>query len=175
MKNQNQDWLTDYSEFLNSNQTTVPKDLTTDVLAKMERLLRPSALSVFAKMFFIHLITGFLSFAICHQFELNPFKTSHSLSDLFMDIGGHGFCMVACGVLFISLSIFLAGFFLTIEETKALRRTEFLQILALGIMSLGSFIAVGAEVALTLGGLWIIGGLIGGLTATEILWKVKRT
>lgn len=86
-----------------------------------------------------------------------------------MDFGGHGFCMVACGTLFISLSIFLAGFFLTIEETKALRKTEFLQTLSLGLISIGLFMAVGAEVALTFGGLWILGGLIGGFAATEIL------
>lgn len=174
MKNQNQDWLKDYSEFLNADQTNVPNELTTTIFAKIKQLLYPSATSVFSKILGIHVVTGFLSLAVCNQFGLNPFKTSHSLSDVFMDIGGHGFCMVACGTLFISLSIFLAGFFLTIEETKALRRTEFLQTLVLGLISLGLFMAVGAEVALTFGGLWMLGGLLGGFAATEILWQLKR-
>lgn len=174
MKNQNQDWLKDYSEFLSADQSSVPSELTASVLANIKQLLYPSAISVFSKIFGIHIITGFLSLAVCTQFGLNPFKTSHSLSDVFMDVGGHGFCMVACGTLFISLSIFLAGFFLTVEETKALRKTEFLQTLALGLISIGLFMAVGAEVALTFGGLWILGGLIGGFAATEILWQLKK-
>lgn len=175
MKNQNQDWLKDYSEFLSAEQTPVPSELTANVFSKVKQLLYPSAVSVFSKIFGIHVVTGFFSLAVCNQFGLNPFKTSHSLSDVFMDFGGHGFCMVACGTLFISLSIFLAGFFLTIEETKALRKTEFLQTLSLGLISIGLFMAVGAEVALTFGGLWILGGLIGGFAATEILWQLKRT
>lgn len=174
MKNQNQDWLKDYSEFLSADQTPVPTELTSSVFSKVKQLLYPSAVSVFTKIFGIHAVTGFFSLAVCNQFGLNPFKTSHSLSDVFMDVGGHGFCMVACGTLFISLSIFLAGFFLNIEETKALRKTEFLQTLALGLISIGLFMAVGAEVALTFGGLWILGGLIGGFAATEILWQLKR-
>lgn len=174
MKKTNQDWLNDYSEFLNSEPSVVPSELTAKVFTKIKKLLYPSVVTVFAKIFGIHAITGFFSLAVCNQFGLNPFKMSHSLSDVFMEIGGHGFCMVACGTLFISLSIFLAGFFLTIEETKALRRTEFLQTLVLGLISLGLFMAVGAEVALTFGGLWILGGLIGGFAATEILWQLKK-
>lgn len=174
MRNQNQDWLKDYSEFLSADQENVPNELTKTVFSKIKQLLYPSATSVFSKILGIHVVTGFLSLAVCNQFGLNPFKTSHSLSDVFMDIGGHGFCMVACGTLFISFSIFLAGFFLTVEETKALRKTEFLQTLSLGLISLGLFMAVGAEVALTFGGLWMLGGLIGGFAATEILWQLKR-
>jgi len=175
MKNQNQDWLKEYSNFLNAEQINVPHDLTTTVFTKINKLLHPSAVNVFFKILGIHMITGFLSLAICNQFELNPFNTSHSLADVFMDWGGHGFCMLACGTLFISLSILLAGFVLTIEETKALRKTEFLQTLVLGLISIGLFMAVGAEVALTFGGLWMLGGLIGGFAATEILWQIKRT
>lgn len=174
MKNQNQDWLKDYSEFLNADEANVPTELTSNVFSKVKQLLYPSPVTVFAKIFGIHVVTGFFSLAVCNQFGLNPFKISHSLSDVFMDVGGHGFCMVACGTLFISLSIFLAGFFLTVEETKALRKTEFLQTLALGLISIGLFMAVGAEVALTFGGLWILGGLIGGFAATEVLWQLKR-
>lgn len=174
MKNQNQDWLKDYSEFLNADHTNVPTELTANVLANINQLLSPSAISVFSKIFGIHTVTGFLSLAVCNQFGLNPFRTSHSLADIFMNIGGHRFCMMACGTLFISLSIFLAGFFLTIEETRALRKTELLQTLSLGLISLGLFIAVGAEVALSLGTLWMLGGLLGGFAATEMLWKLKK-
>lgn len=178
-QNQNQalsqSWLKDYSEFLAADHSPVPTELTNQILSKIRQLLYPSAFSVFLKILGIHSITGFFSLAICSQFDLNPFNMSYSLSDVFMNIGGHGFCMIACGVVFISLSIFLAGFFLTFEETKALRKTEFLQTLALGLISISLFMAVGAQVVLTFGGLWVLGALIGGYVATEILWQVKRT
>lgn len=174
MKNQNQEWLKDYSEFINAEEAVVPTDVSNAVMFKVRKLLYPSVMMVFSKILGIHVITGFLSLAVCNQFGLNPFNTSRSLSDVFMNMGGHGFCMFACGTLFISVSIFFAGFFLTIEETKALRKTEFLQTLALGLISIGLFMAVGAQVVLTFGGLWLLGGLIGGFAATEILWQVKR-
>ena len=83
--------------------------------------------------------------------------------------------MIFCGVLFVSLSLSAAGIFLTIEETKALKRTEFLQALSLGVISLGIFAAVGAELALTFAGLWLLGALIGGFVATEAIWKLKSS
>jgi len=170
----NRDWLKEYSEFLATEPTTVPTSLTRQVHNEIKKRLSPSPLMVFSKILGLHFITGFFSLAICTQFGLNPFKTSHSLSDIFMNWGGHGFCMVACGVIFISLTVFLAGFLLTIEETKALRRTEFLQIFTLSLISIGLFMALGAEVAFTFGGLWVLGGFIGGFAATEILWQLKR-
>lgn len=173
-KNQNNEWIKEYSEFIQADKAAVPPELTNHVFVKVRKLLYPSAFTVFAKVLSFHGIIGFLSLAICNQFGLNPFNMPHSLSDVFMDLGGHGFCMVACGTLFISLSILLAGSFLSLEETKALRKTEFLQTLALGLISIGLFVAVGAEVALTFGGLWLLGGLIGGFAATEILWQMKR-
>ncbi|MBY0552957.1 hypothetical protein K2P97_00415 [bacterium] len=173
MSKKNNEWLNDYQDFLNSENAQVPKDINSDLMLKMHSLINPSALVVFIKILAIHLVTGFLSLSVCHQFGLNPFNTNYSLADWFMDVGGYSVCMIGCGVTFVSISLFAAGYFLTIEEVKALKRTEFLQNLTLGLISLGLFSAVGAELAVGMAGLWLLGSLIGGFVATQTVSKIK--
>lgn len=169
MSKNNNEWLNDYQDFLNTENIQVPKELNSSLLLKMHTLINPSAWVVFLKILAIHLVTGFLSLSVCHQFGLNPFNTNYSLVDWFMNIGGHSVCMIGCGVTFVSISLFAAGYFLTIEEIKALKRTEFLQNLALGLISLGLFAAIGAELALGAAGLWLLGSLLGGFFATQAI------
>jgi len=167
------EWMSEYSEFLNAKETPVPHELNQKVLGNIQALLNPSAWNVFAKLLGIHLVVGFFSLAVCHQFGMNPFGTTRSLSDWLMDMWGHSVCMIGCGVLFVGLSIAAAGYFLTVEEVKVLRRTEFLQAFALGVVSLGIFAAFGSELALAFAGLWLLGALMGGFLATEVVWKVR--
>lgn len=166
------EWLNEYETFLKADED-VPPAVSDSVLKRMERLLNPSPLRVFAKILGIHSVVGFFSLSFCHQFELNPFRTSHSLDNWFMSVGGHSVCMIVCGVLFLGLSILASGYFLSLEEARALRRTGFPQSFALGALSLGLFHTIGAELALTIGALWLLGALIGGFVATEAVWKVK--
>jgi hypothetical protein len=90
-----------------------------------------------------------------------------------MSMWGHGTCMILCGGLFLSVSILSAGYFLTIDEIRALKKTEFIQSLALGAISLTLFALVGAELAVKFAGLWLFGALVGGYVATEAVWRVK--
>ena len=174
MSEENKKWLTEYEAFLKSDGSDVSKSAADKVFAAMEPLLNPSAWNVFFKILVIHLGVGMLSLSVCHQFGMNPFGTSMSLDRWFMAMWGHSTCMIACGILFTSLSFLSAGFFLTIEEVRALRRTEFIQTLALGMVSLAVFFALGAELAVTFAGLWLLGAMLGGFLATETLWKLRR-
>lgn len=175
MKNSNEnEWLRDYEDFLKSDGQDVPNDLKNKVFSNIQKLLNPTAMMVFLKILGIHLSVGFLSLSVCHQFGINPFNTEKSLDSLMMSVGGHYFCMFGCGVLFVSLSLFAAGYFLTVEEVNALKRTEFLQTLVLGVISLGLFAAFGAELAFGIAAIWLIGGLIGGFAATEVMWRLKQ-
>lgn len=173
MKNGGNEWLKDYQDFIDANKTSVPKEVTDNVFSKLQNLLTPSAWIVFLKILGIHLVTGLISLSFCHQFGLNPFNTKYSIADWFMSVGGHHFCMLGCGVLFVGGGIFAAGYFLTVEEIKALKRTEFLQNLSLGLISLGLFAAVGAEMILSIAGLWLLGALLGGFVATTTIYKIK--
>lgn len=174
--NQSKDneWLQDYEEFINGDGAEVPKEIKDRVYNKIQKLINPNAMIVFLKILGIHIGVGFLSLSVCHQFGMNPFNTEKSLADLMMSFGGHHFCMFGCGVLFVSVSLLAAGYFLTMEEINALKRTEFLQTFVLGLISLGLFAAFGAELAVGIAGIWLLGGLIGGYAATEAVWRLKQ-
>jgi hypothetical protein len=171
MKN---DWLNDYQEFIESEKVEVPVAVQTTTLFKIKTMLNPGALIVFLKVLAIHMVIGFLSLSVCHQFGMNPFNTERSLDNYMMSFGGHYFCMFGCGVLFVSLSLLSAGYFLTIEEVKALRRTEVLQILVLGMISLSLFMVFGVELAAGIAAIWLLGALLGGLITTESMWRFKQ-
>ena len=171
--NKNNEWLKDYQEFVNSEET-VPTEINNKVYDRIKSLLNPNSLVVFSKILGIHLGVGFLSLSVCHQFGINPFNTERSLADWMMSVGGHHFCMIGCGILFVCLSILAAGNFLTIEEINALKRTQYLQTLVLGLISLGIFISFGAEFAFGIAALWLLGGFAGGLAATQTILKFKR-
>lgn len=167
-------WMKEYSEFLDSETARVPSELGQKVLSRVHKLLHPSAWSVFARVLGIHIVVGFLSLSICHQFEMNPFGTESSLSNWFMNMWGHSTCMILYGGLFLSASIFSAGYFLSLEEVRALKQTGFIQSLALGGVSLGLFAIFGAELAVAFAGLWLLGAVVGGFVATEAVWRIKR-
>lgn len=171
-KNQNE-WLQDYQDFINATDEQVPSEVNNNVLLKIHRLINPNAWLVFLKLLGIHVVTGFLSLSVCHQFGLNPFNTEKSLADWFMQVGGHHFCMLGCGITFVSVSILSAGYFLTTEETRALKANDLLQNLSLGLISLGIFAAFGAELAIGVAGLWLLGSLVGGLVAMAAVFKIK--
>lgn len=174
MSDENKQWLVEYESFLQADATVVPKEVTDSVLSAMDPLLHPPVWQVFAKLLGIHLTVGLLSLSVCHQFGMNPFGTEMSLDRWFMAMWGHNTCMIVCGVLFTSLSFLCAGYFLSIEEVRVLRRTGFMQALVLGAISLGIFAFNGAELALTFAGLWMFGALLGGSIASEVVWKMRR-
>lgn len=165
--------LKDYESFLEAEAVPVPMGVVNDLRQRMKPLLNPRPAFVFLKVLVIHLFVGSLSLAVCHQFGINPFGTRFSLDRWFMDMWGHGVCMILCGVLFVGLSFLIAGYFLSIEEVRTLRRTEFLQSLVIGITSLLIFTIFGASLALIFASLWLLGALLGGCFALETMWKLR--
>ncbi len=174
MNTENKKWLTEYEVFLKAETTEVSKLLTEKVFLAMRDLLKPSAWTVFFKIAAIHFVVGLLSLSVCHQFGMNPFGTEFSLDSWFMNLWGHHACMVFCGILFASITFFCAGYFLSIEEIRALKKTKSIQALALGFISLSIFSVFGAELILTMAGLWLFGALLGSIAATEMVWLLKK-
>ncbi len=170
----NQNWSVEYEEFLQADLHLVPEKAESEVLSAVLKLINPHPGFVFLKILAIHLVFGFLSLSFCHQFGINPFNTERSLSEWFMHVGGHQICMLACGIIFVGLSLLAAGFFLTIEEINSLKRTEIFQTLSIGAISLGLFAAFGAQLILSIAVLWLVGGLLGGFIATQLVWRLKQ-
>lgn len=169
--NDGKSWLKEYAEFTNVDATgvTVPAG----VFENLRKRIFPNPWKVFGKVFSIHVVVGFLSLGICHQFGLNPFRTEYSLMNFFMKFGGHSFCMVLCGVLFMTTSLWLANFFLTLEELEAIRRYQWLQLGVISLGSLAAFYFFGAEMVAAFVGLWIVGAFVGGFLAIETSYRLR--
>ncbi len=175
MKTKKNEWLSEYQYFIAEDSAPVPEGISKNVFVKMKGLLHPSAWKVFFKILVVQLTTGFLSLSICHQFGVNPFNTSRSLETVFMSLGGHPICMVLCGILFVGTGLLAAGFFLTVEEIVALKKTKAQQFLAISLISLGTLAAFGAEIIFSIGLLWLVGAILGSFLATETIWKLKTS
>jgi len=166
------EWLEDFQDFVRSEGMAAPESASKAILTKVHADLNPSPWSVFAKLFGIHAVVGTLSLAICNQFGISPFQTGFSLSDYFIKFGDSA-CMFLCGVLFMGLSMGMGLFLLRPEDLKVLRKNAFLEVFGLSSISLGVFMAFGAEIALTVGILWLMGGMIAGVGVAKLPRKLR--
>lgn len=162
------EWLEDFKQFVSSEGSHVPHEVSNKILRQVHKDLNPSAWLVFAKLLGIHGVLGTLSLAICNQFGLNPFDTKFSLSEYFMKFG-HSACMVLCGVLFIGLTIVLGHQVLRREELLVLSKNAPLQVFGLSVLSLVAFLAFGAEIVLGIAVLWFLGAMAGGIFAAKVI------
>lgn len=165
-----EEWLKEYTAFVQAKEAPVPSGM----LDSLKRRLFPSPKIVFSKVAVIHIVVGFLSLAICNQFGLNPFQTDRSLADWFMTVGGHQFCMVACGVLFMASTYLFANFVLSLEEFETIRRYEWLQASIAGLVSLAAFYFFGAELVFAFAALWLFGGILGAFVSIEASYRLRR-
>lgn len=161
------EWIEDFQEFVQSEGTPVPENISKAIFDRVHRDLNPSAWLLFAKLLGVHSVVGTLSLAICNQFGINPFQTNFSLSDYFMKFG-HSTCMLLCGVLFVGSSILLSRMLIRPEEIRVLRKNAWLEVFGLSMISLGVFAALGAEITLAVGILWFVGAMLGGTTIAMI-------
>jgi len=163
------DSLREYKVFLSSKEEFVPRVLKSDTEQKIISLLSPSFFTVFLKTSLIHLFFGVLSLTVCHQMNMNPFGTRFSLHHLFMEISGHFGCFLFCGFWFIGLSILASYFFLTDDEIRSLKNQDLSQVLGLSLLSVFGFYLFGANIFSYESILWLIGGVGGGLLATNFI------
>lgn len=171
--NDKEKWLKEFTEFsqTNVNDVKVPDG----VFRNLRTRLFPNPWFVFGKLAGLHVVVGFFSLAICTQFGLNPFQRDQTLTDWFMKIGGHNFCMFLCGVFFMATTYLLSNFLLTLEEVEAVRRFEWLQTGVMGLASLAAFYFFGAELVAIFAVLWLIGSLLGGFLSIEGSYRFRRS
>lgn len=161
------EWMEDFMEFTACEDIAVPEELSNRILMKIKNDLNPSAWLVFAKMVGIQAIVGTLSLGVCNQFGMNPFNTEISLMNYFMKYG-HTVCMTLCGFLFIGLGVTFALMFLNKDEIRAFKKNSLIQVFCLSVFSLVGFLTFGADIVLSFGLMWLLGGLLGGLTSMFI-------
>lgn len=151
----------EFKEFSKGPSLEIHSKLEKKILNQAQRFLRPSLWLVFAKLLGLHALAGTLSLSLCDQFGMSPFNLGFTLSEYFMKFG-HSVCMVLCGVVFLSISLFSALVVLRNEELRVLKKNSFVFISTLILFSLGFFYLFGIELVLEFTLLWVLGAMLGG-------------
>lgn len=160
-----------FQEFLSSDEMTVSNSLTEKILNRVHIDLNPSGMTVFSKFAFIHATSGAATLLVCPQFNVNSFFNT-GIEHAFMRLGEVG-CMLSCGGLFLGFSALFASLFLRIEEVKVIRKNKYLQVTALGLLSMGGFLFLGAELFSSLTLAWLAGTFLAGVSFLELGWMIR--
>lgn len=161
------EWAKDFDSFMNAEGVNPPTEISQKILTFVHQELNPSIWNILAKLGAIHLVVGTLSLFICSQFGMGSGQM------LFMSFGVIG-CTALCGSLFLGLTTFVAGFTFSPEELRKVRKTGYSPILLLGVVSLILFILFGAEIAMNLALIWLVGALVAGVLATEFSIGMRK-
>ncbi len=152
--------LREFAVFLNAPNDFVCDSLTRKITRDARKKIGRHLLAVCSKLISIHAVMSLGSLLVCHQFGLNPFGTSISISDYFMEYG-HSTCMVLCGFLFLGGSLFAARVALSNDDFAIIKRSFPLYVTVLCSMSLFVFMMLGAHLTISLGILWALGAFFG--------------
>lgn len=161
------EWAKDFESFMNSEAVSPPAHINNKILDFVRGDLNPSIWKIIAKLSGIHVVMGSLSLLVCSQFGMG------SAPMLFMSLG-HVACTALCGSFFLGLSTLIAGIWFSPEELRKMRSTGYSPILVLGILSLITFLVFGAEIALNLAAIWLLGAFAAGAIATELILGIRR-
>lgn len=170
-KNEKKDWVNEFNEYLLIESVNVPISHSTNVLAQIHQELNPTSLKVFGKISLIHFAMGLLTLLFCPQFGISV-TSGLGLMPYLMKFGD-SICMLGCGAVFTSLSLFTASLVLKPEEVRVLKQNQILQLATLSTLSLGAFLCIGGEIVFALGLAWILGAIIGGTLSLEVGWKLR--
>ena len=173
MKNSKKtNWESEFADFLLVEPVEVPHKVTETVFSEIHHELNPSSLQVFGKISYTHFIIGFFTLLFCPQFDIS-ITSQLGLVPYFMQFG-HEVCTFACGAIFVGISLLASSFHLKPEDIKVLKKYELLQLLVLSSLSLGFFLALGAEIILSLGIIWTAGAVVGGVLTLNFGWAIRR-
>lgn len=163
-------WADEFKEFLSAPEVSPPAHIRDEIFGVVHRDLNPQLWFVMAKLGGIHATVGSLSLLLCSQFGMGR---GFNLMESFMNYGALT-CMALCGALFLGLTTLVAGFILSNTELAKIRKTCYAPIVLLGLISLVIFFCFGAEIAFSLGLVWLLGAFVAGALAMEAGFGIKR-
>lgn len=162
MHSEKDQWLNDFQDFCDGGEIEPAAGLTSSITHFVHRDLNPSMLQVLSQFALIQAAVGGLSLFLCSQFGIGNGPLMHTFSQF-----GATICMALCGALFLGLGALVASFYLEKPELDLIRKSGYLPVLAIGVLSLGIFFGFGAEIVFGLGLAWLIGAFAGGLLALQ--------
>lgn len=152
------EWAEDFQLFLNAPEVSPPSHIREEIFRVVHRDLNPQLWLLMAKLGGIHALFGSFSLLLCSQFGMGR---GYNLMHVFMSYGEF-VCMALCGAMFLGLTTFMGGFVLSRSELAKIRQTCYAPVGLLGVASLIVFFCFGAEIALTLAFIWLLGAVVVG-------------
>ena len=165
LKSSEPQWEDDFREFIESEPSSPPAQITEKILRVVTFDLNPSPWLVFRKLAIAVSISGFLSLLVCPQLGF-ALSGSTPLMDIFM-VFGPRWCTLCCGCFFMFLAVLVTSLTLCPQDLRVLRRYRFLQLSAITALMLGVFVSAGPGVLLGVALEWFIGAWVGGLLSLE--------
>ncbi|MDZ4676358.1 MAG: hypothetical protein SGI74_02520 [Oligoflexia bacterium] len=172
MSNDNKTWIKEFTGFVDAESVQPPLGLSENILKRVREDLNPSAWKVFSKISLIQALVGFAVLLFCPQFGFS-LTGSHGIMHVLMQYG-ETVCMFGCGVIFAGSSLLASVIAMRPEEVQVLRKNKTLQLILLTLLTVGTFLCLGAEVFETLTLAWMAGSILGGITSLELGWVTRR-
>jgi hypothetical protein len=164
--------LSDFAEFLSTQETFPPAHLTERVYREVESIVSPPPLLVLGRLGIVVFIVGLLNLVLCPQFGVG-FARESGLFEFFMLFGHHA-CKTFCGAFFLGSGLFLSAVILRMEDLRVLRQHRLLKISLLSSIALVFFVAAGGSVYFTAAAYWFAGALLGGVVCLEAGITLRR-
>ncbi|MEZ4750402.1 MAG: hypothetical protein R3B54_07180 [Bdellovibrionota bacterium] len=168
--NQKQLFL-EFREFMNKGRSPTPSILYEKVRLEISACLTPSLVVVISKFIAIYTLSGIVVLAICPQFGFSLSAETGILG--FFRLFGMYSCMALCGALFLGTGTTVASLVLLPEELRRIRSSTLLYFAGFGVIALAVFWAAGAEIAIGIGLVWLIGSILGESIAFESVCRLR--
>jgi hypothetical protein len=153
----------DFQDFLSVEETRPPLQLTRNILTQVTSELSPSPWLLLAKLLFLHIPAGSFSLLACSQFGIG---NTSPLTHRFMGLGDFG-CFFFCGALFFTVTSAVALLIFSPRELRAIRQLAYSPFFGIGVVSLLTFLALGATLTFATVLAWLLGGVLTGIGFTE--------
>lgn len=153
---------------------TISKETNNKILETVKAQLMPDLKNVLLKVFVIHIISALATLTVCPQLGYSLIETKVNLMDLFMKIGGPGFCDFACGIFFTSTSVSFIYIFLTRDEFRFLRFHPILMVSTMILTSLGFLLMLNPDLFVQFTFVWLIGTVAGVVGTMEIGFRILK-
>ncbi len=152
----------DYLDFLGSESKRPPLKLKESIASFVHKELNPSFLKVFARLFSIQAIVGFVTLLICPQFEVAIANNQQVVVVLERYFGMHG-CMAICGAIFVGSGALVASFLMKPEEIRKVRVGMFYEFPLIALIALLAFFILNQSIMPVMAVSWIIGASLAGI------------